>query len=263
MQWKEIEILILVKAYPNPSQKYGETVCTAGITRDGRWIRLYPVTFRELPPEKQYKKFAWIRAKIKKSNEKLQRPESHKVDVDSIVILGFLPPGQKHIWERQKYFLPMVTKNLEILEVRRDKKELSLGVIKPAEVIDFIIEKDKPEWSMKQLSSLSQEKLYGKKKAILEKIPYKFKYHFRCDNTECKGHTISIVDWEVYEAYRAFKKVYKTEEKTLQKLKEKFLNYYFYKKNSYIILGTESGFNKFMILGVYSPPSQYQTGLDF
>lgn len=30
-------ICILVKAYPQPSQKYEETVCCAGVTEDGRF----------------------------------------------------------------------------------------------------------------------------------------------------------------------------------------------------------------------------------
>lgn len=35
------EILVLVKAYPEPSKKYGSSVCTAGITKEGEWIRIY------------------------------------------------------------------------------------------------------------------------------------------------------------------------------------------------------------------------------
>ncbi|MYF20247.1 MAG: hypothetical protein F4218_06430 [Synechococcus sp. SB0677_bin_5] len=32
-----------VKTYPTLSQKYGETVCTAGVREDGSWMRLYPL----------------------------------------------------------------------------------------------------------------------------------------------------------------------------------------------------------------------------
>ena len=34
-------VLILVKAEPSPSRKYGSTVCTAGVTDNGEFIRLY------------------------------------------------------------------------------------------------------------------------------------------------------------------------------------------------------------------------------
>ena len=32
--WIDREMLVAVKAYPNPSTKYIETVCVAGITRE-------------------------------------------------------------------------------------------------------------------------------------------------------------------------------------------------------------------------------------
>jgi len=37
---------VLVKAYPQRSQKYEETVCVAAVTEDHRLLRLYPVRFR-------------------------------------------------------------------------------------------------------------------------------------------------------------------------------------------------------------------------
>lgn len=42
-------VLITVKASPQPSAKYGDTVCVAGIRVDGgraEWIPLYPLAFR-------------------------------------------------------------------------------------------------------------------------------------------------------------------------------------------------------------------------
>ena len=42
-------VLVTVKAYPNLSRKYGETVCVAGIDLDSKqWIRLYPIPFTRL-----------------------------------------------------------------------------------------------------------------------------------------------------------------------------------------------------------------------
>jgi len=61
--WEQIQLLITVKTYPHPSPRYVETVCTGGLARDGRWIRLYPVPFRLLsaapgrlpsPPRKKF-----------------------------------------------------------------------------------------------------------------------------------------------------------------------------------------------------------------
>lgn len=44
----EDEAIILVKAAPRRSEAFGETVCCAGIDRNDRWVRLYPVSFRHL-----------------------------------------------------------------------------------------------------------------------------------------------------------------------------------------------------------------------
>jgi hypothetical protein len=45
-EWLEREAIVIVKAYPNPSAKYFETVCVAAITAEEGWIRLYPVSER-------------------------------------------------------------------------------------------------------------------------------------------------------------------------------------------------------------------------
>ena len=53
-------VLITVKAYPLPSKKYGDLVCTAGVLASGEWVRVYPIPFRMLPNERQFTKFQWI-----------------------------------------------------------------------------------------------------------------------------------------------------------------------------------------------------------
>mgnify|MGYP000862377234 FL=1 len=71
------KILIAVKTYPNPSKKYNETVCTAGLDEDKNWIRIYPITFRARPLEEQYKKYQWIQVDIQKTTGTDFRPESY------------------------------------------------------------------------------------------------------------------------------------------------------------------------------------------
>jgi hypothetical protein len=50
-------VLILCKTYPSPSAKYAKTSCVAGMTESGRLIRLYPVPFRLVADEQQFKKW--------------------------------------------------------------------------------------------------------------------------------------------------------------------------------------------------------------
>jgi hypothetical protein len=55
--------LMLVKTYPSPSTKYGETVCCAGIDAETReWIRMYPVNFRSLDEFAKFRKWQFVEA---------------------------------------------------------------------------------------------------------------------------------------------------------------------------------------------------------
>ena len=57
---KATRVLVLVKASPQPSRQYGDTVCVAGVEIDTgtpRWIRLYPVPFRCLDGSNQFRKY--------------------------------------------------------------------------------------------------------------------------------------------------------------------------------------------------------------
>jgi hypothetical protein len=55
-----MRILITVKAAPNPSERYGETVCVAGLRLDlghAGWVRLYPINFRDLESDSKFRKY--------------------------------------------------------------------------------------------------------------------------------------------------------------------------------------------------------------
>ena len=81
------EATILVKASPHVGQKHGETVCCAGVTDTGEWLRLYPVSFRSLDEAKQFKRWDRVRFNWKMPNDD-KRPESRRLDHKSIEIIG-------------------------------------------------------------------------------------------------------------------------------------------------------------------------------
>ncbi|MDR2127528.1 MAG: hypothetical protein LBP52_00440 [Burkholderiaceae bacterium] len=60
-------ILILAKTYPSPSAKHVETSCVAGINKDGVMRRLYPVPFRMIEQDQQFKKWQWIEVGVEKA----------------------------------------------------------------------------------------------------------------------------------------------------------------------------------------------------
>ena len=79
-------VRILVKAFPQHSEKYEETVCCAGVTDDQRLIRLDPITYRRLAKEHQFNRFDLLEALITKASNDA-RPESYRVDHDSIKVI--------------------------------------------------------------------------------------------------------------------------------------------------------------------------------
>ena len=93
-------VLILCKTYPSPSSKYAETSCVAGMTEDGKFIRLYPVPFRLVADEQQFKKWQWITARLEKARDD-HRPESHRVFVDTIECDPEPLPAGRHGWPQR------------------------------------------------------------------------------------------------------------------------------------------------------------------
>ena len=199
------KVLITVKTYPLPSRKTIEASCTAGITEDGKWIRLFPLPFRYLEYAKQFKKYQWIEARVIKASD--PRPESYKVVLDSIRIMGERLQTSRNWQVRKDIILPLVAPSLCYLQRTRPETEVTLGIFKPRIIRELIIEPEEyPDWTEQELAILSQQSMFDKKSVTpLEKIPLKFTYSFFCDDTQCKGHRLSVTDWELGEAYRKWR----------------------------------------------------------
>ena len=81
-----------------PSRGYQELVCTAGITRSGEWVRLYPINYRYRPSDQQFHKYQWIEIELESKgagNDK--RKESRRPNLETIKILGN-PLSTKNNW---------------------------------------------------------------------------------------------------------------------------------------------------------------------
>lgn len=98
--FKKKKILITVRTYPTPSKSSIEVSCTAGITEEGEWIRLFPIPFRFLNPDKRFSKYQYIEASVTKALSD-PRPESYKPDIDTINILSS-PLKTDNKWESRK-----------------------------------------------------------------------------------------------------------------------------------------------------------------
>jgi hypothetical protein len=132
VEWETKTVLITVKTYPNPSTKYIETVCCAGVDiNSGQWVRLYPIPFRYLEYNQKFPKYSIVKVKCHKS-PKDKRVESYRVAQDSIEIVDHLDTKNK--WGRRKEIvLPATASSFcEIQGLVSENK--SLGVFKPCNI---------------------------------------------------------------------------------------------------------------------------------
>jgi hypothetical protein len=246
-------VLITVKAYPNPSKKYGETVCCAGIDMDTQqWLRLYPILFRDLDTSRKFSKYTVIKVRCWKAPDD-HRLESYKIDADSIEILSYLDTKQK--WEsRKKIVLPTLSTSFcSILQETVQNK--SLGAFKPCN-IEFTWEKAVLEREAKRKACYAQLSFWNTSKKAIEQLPFDFHYHFKCYNEQsCPGHKLPIIDWEIGQAYRDWRHRYKSQALLLQKIKERWLNLMCSDKNDvHFFVGNMKRFHdQFMVLGVFYP----------
>ena len=78
-------------------------VVTAGLTKDGEWVRLYPIDYRYLDSSKQFRKYQWIEVELgPRNNEKDKRLESRRPKIESISLFGE-PISTKNNWSERKH----------------------------------------------------------------------------------------------------------------------------------------------------------------
>lgn len=247
------KILVVVKTYPTPSKNYLETVCTAGITEEGEWIRLYPTAYRYIPYDRWFKKYQWIEVRVK-PHERDFRTDSYRPDEKSIHLGKWLPAGD---WrERKRIVLPTASQSLEEIVKKYQEKRISLGIFKPKEICDFKITKDESDWGPRQKKIMAQLRLFGDQPKSLQKIPWKFTYTFKCNERSCKGHNLSIRDWEIFMLYKnLLKKNRYAMDEVMTRIKEVWLDKMWGNdKDSYLIVGSVFPRPSFVVLGVFWPP---------
>jgi hypothetical protein len=183
--YEKENILVLAKTYPNPSAKYLETSCVAGITEYGEMRRLYPVPFRRLDGEFRFEKWQWINVTTE-YNTQDNRRESRKIAYESIVL------GKKissaHGWERRIQWIERIPKALYFkpkFPTPDLDSDITLALFTPESEVKLDIVKAKSDcWTEDELRKLEQEDQAGVlfegeariPKTKLEKIPYDFYY---------------------------------------------------------------------------------------
>jgi hypothetical protein len=234
MSWERESVLVLVKAAPNWSTKYKEyQICTAGVSQDGGWRRLYPFP-EDIILRKNIRVWDVIEVEVKRTLHD-PRPESRKINAETVKVIDRLEDRK----ERKKFLMEISNFSLEAPV----KERRTLAVIKP-QIVDFKIKKSVPE--------VVQLTLNGK---VFKTNPYGdvgLYYKWRCPRPcqHCRGkyHVMRCFDWGTNILYRKYKDEKEAEIKTKQMCFYKMK----YDYDTWFALGTHSQrpFTKWMIVGL-------------
>lgn len=259
---QEATILITVKTYPTPSQHHVETVCVAGVRLDRgypEWVRLYPIPFRSLGQQEQFKKYQLIKAVISPRGGSDVRPESYRPDLNSMELLEAL--DSKRNWaSRRELIEPLIggTTTCELIAVNRatsyDLPAPSLGLIQPEirriEALPF-----RP-WNttqMRKVQRAAEPDLFNTPLHELQPVPHRLRVHYRCMEQGCPGHKQEILDWELGVAGVMWQSRYRgqTGEKVMEKWESMLMND---ANDTHLYVGNQHQYrHSFSILGAWYP----------
>lgn len=257
------QVLITVKATPQPSEKYGDTSCVAGVRIDDdrpRWIRLYPIAFRWLDGDAQFKKYDVIELEVRRRDRDTRR-ESYSPTEGSWQVLRNVPP-----WKARHEIISQLTPTTTCDLARAassDGAAPSLGLVYPADVDKLEFELH-PQWTIEQLTKM-QSRIHKESSAlipmsgtipsILKEPRFKVRYRYRCEASNCPGHQGRILDWELTALQNRLSGF--SDQRIKNDVEQKFLHQMFApERRSGFFMGNfelAARRGKFSVLGVYWP----------
>lgn len=209
---EEDECFILVKALPHRSSSYFETVCCAGIGRDGKWRRHYPVPFRILQPSQQFGRWSWITYRYSTSL-KDRRWESQKVIPESLAVGPKLKES-----ERARFINPLIRPSLKIAAESGE----SLAMVRPQSItftarpksIDELLNEERKHAELARQSSMFDAPVQALK-------PCSHSFRIKWVGQDGLGHEHECDDWETATAFNR-RREQLGEEKAILSLKKTY-----------------------------------------
>ncbi|ROP41931.1 hypothetical protein EDD40_7417 [Saccharothrix texasensis] len=253
--WQQMRVLITVKAAPNPSETYGETVCVAGIRLDfdaPGWVRLYPINFRELDSPHTFKKYDIVSLRAKPARGDF-RTESWRPDITSAHTVDHLKP-----WTRRRVEIePYVDASMCTIReaVHANSAAPSLAAVRPDRILGIDI-KPHPGWSPEDQRKIDryvgQLDLTGGARTALQPPRFQGWYRYRC-TPRCNGHRQGILDWEFVALQRKLK--HHNDEDLARELRAKYLDQMCAPdRDTVFYVGNQAKSPRtFSVLGVYWP----------
>jgi hypothetical protein len=255
-----MRMLVTVKAAPNPSERYGETVCVAGLRLDlgnPGWVRLYPINFRELDSDSSFRKYDVVSVTAR-PNIGDPRAESWRPLMETLTVEGHLPPWPR----RQAYVSDYIEDSMCALSsaVRDNPPARSLAAIRPRQVLALDIEPH-PGWTPGEQAKIdhyvSQLELPGFGRGLrtpLEAPRFKGWFRYLCGEPGCRQHRQGIIDWEWVALQR--KLAGRPDQEVCTELRKRFLDQICRPSNDLVFfVGNQAKRQHvFMVLGAFYPP---------
>ncbi|MEO0496270.1 MAG: hypothetical protein AAF141_02720 [Pseudomonadota bacterium] len=244
-------VAILVKAAPQVSTKYGETVCCAGIDAYGDWVRLYPVAFRSLESSQKFGRWSIVEYPWQAPRTD-KRMESRRIDQSQLKVTGELKRGH-----RESYLSRAIVDGVKGVQENGG----SLALLRP-EISAFEIQKrsksELDEQTDKFANSVKQVDMFFKTPAKpFVPCPYKFLYRYRSADGDRLG---TCQDWEMEGTFYKWRSLY-GEQSALDKMSDRFGSEYL-DGSTFFAMGTHSRWPEtWLINGVVRIPQTGQTSL--
>lgn len=251
------QVLMIVKTYPTPSERYGELVCTAGIRlRDNQWIRIYPYPFRQLKTEYRFRKYDVIEAPIIRADND-PRPDSYRLhDPKQVKQIKHIASDQKFWTQRMQYIRPTAVASVEAFKqqmivldednVKQWRRSILPVPVKSGSAkLDY--EYNGAEWDKKDANKLGKAKDFVENNLfpseemvryfqILERVPYRFKLSF--EDLTGQRYRLTILDWEIPQLYFNVRQK-ESDDAALEKVRFKIEEKIFSERNEvFLILGS-------------------------
>jgi hypothetical protein len=270
-------VLITVKTYPLPNTSYGETVCTAGLLEDGKWVRIYPVSWQLLRDDQKYPKYSWIELDLRRHPSDY-RQETYRPRLgfdEDIKLIDKLGTADAWAARKQYVFREVFTSMQELIALTKGSSPKSLATLKPTNIIDFRIEEEgDKQWKKQWLDKLKQTNMFDmdasgqvEQRRIVRKMPYKFKYRFLSEGDK-NPRELSIQDWEIGALFwHCLNRTRGDDEEAKRLVKQKYFDEFVNQKDIYLFLGTNYKYQRmnspdpFIIVGVFYPPVSDQLPL--
>jgi len=211
--------MVTVKAYPSISKGYDELVCCAGVTDDHKWIRLYPVPYRNLPGQQQFQKgdVTEVSAERPKAH-KDDRPESWKPKLDTMKIVDHISVSDDNWRKRLEWITPTISGGYAEITEKQETENKSLGAFRPTKILGVKVTRQASSWTDAQIATINQKDLFSDKEP-LEKVPFRFQLGF--EDEHGVKHWLSVIDWEFFQLWRKERDKFRDEEKAADQVCKK------------------------------------------